>query len=352
MNQSQSQSQRPPSVTTGRRGVLGGGVACIGLLFAGPVAQAAPAGGALEVTPVGGTSWVATGPSAHVEVPEVLGARVRVRSGRVDAGSVVTVSWDHRVYDWTRPSLWGDDGSPVGVRLIGTPVRDDTGSTRARVRVTGPLVAGRSYVLALGARRSLRFPDDVVTDPLPLGVVIGDGRDSGARRTMPPTDRSSVALWGATVGVGWRPVRWGAGFHSWVPELVTVRAVGPGAVPAGSVVEVRLDARLVDAIAAESSDGSVLARSQRIGGGLVGLRWQLARDLSAQQRVTARITSSSARPSGPLNGLQAPMVSCHAAGRSTGQRITGSESASRQDSAADPASAVLYGLDLAGAGRG
>lgn len=44
----------------GRRVVLGGGAAMIGLLFTGPVAQASTAGAAIEVTPTGDTMWIAT----------------------------------------------------------------------------------------------------------------------------------------------------------------------------------------------------------------------------------------------------------------------------------------------------
>lgn len=341
MNSSARQSS--PSVT--RRLVLGGAGAAVGLLFVTPSAQAAGAtdsGPGLQVLPPGEEAWVATGPATQARIPAVLGARLRVGT-RQGAGTVVQLSWDRRLYTQTLPRLVGDDGRELAVRALGRPVTDSLGQTTVRVRVAEALVEGRDYLLSLGARRPLRYPHDVVEEPLPIRVTVGDGAAAGSRRSLGGTGTTSGALWGACIGAGWEELAWGDRFHSWVPALVTVRATGPGAVPAGSVVGVDLDARLVHSMTVEGLDGTVLARSRRGPGGLVVARWNLAEPLPAGERVSVRVVPRSAGPIGSLPGLQAPTVSLRAAKASPAQRTTGQESVTRDDSAYDEESVAAHG---------
>ncbi|GAA4722164.1 hypothetical protein GCM10025782_20160 [Pedococcus ginsenosidimutans] len=340
---------RPSSRPVPRRLVLGGAGASLGLLFVAPAAQAAGpgsaagAGAGLQVLPPGEETWVATGSATQARLPAVLGARLRTGT-RHAAGTVVSVSWDRRLYEQTVPQLVGDDGRAVRVQVVGKPITDAAGQTTTRVKVTDALVAGTEYLLSLGARRTLLYPHDVVTAPLPITVVVGDGAAAGSRHALAAAGTASSDLWGACVGAGWQQVSWGRDFHSWTPSVVTVRATGPGAVPAGSVVEVRHDERLVGSATVEDLDGTVLTRSHRGAGGLLVVRWTLAAPLLAGHRVSYRVQARPSAPAGALPGLQAPTVSLRAAKASPGQRTTGLESLTRTDSAFDDATVATYGL--------
>lgn len=93
------------------------------------------------------------------------------------------MSWGSRLYERRSPTLVADDGQRVPLHLVGSPTMGEQGHAIAKVRVNVPLTAGRSYLLALGLRRALRYPDDLVTDPLSTQIVVTAHRSDEPART-------------------------------------------------------------------------------------------------------------------------------------------------------------------------
>lgn len=331
----------------GRRQILGVGAAAAFIALASPSARASAGIAPVIVLPPTEISWVATGPNTHVEVPTVLGARLSIGALPVRSGTRVTISWDARVYAHTQPTVINAAGEHLNVRLVGRVRADRTsGLSTATARLGAELTPGSTYLLALGVRRPLRYPEDIVSNPLPVTVSVGD-TGTNVRRTV-GTRGSSDGLWGATLGAAWEPITWGEGFHSWIPSLVTVRSTGPAAVPVGTAVQVTLDARVTRSAVARASDGTELAwgSSRR---GVLRLTWHLAAPLAAGDRRSIAVEIHPRNPLGSLFGFHPPTVSLRAPRGNTGQRTTGLESLSREDSSVDDHSRRTYGLDMVSA---
>ena len=99
------------------------------------------------------------------------------------------------------------------------------------------------YTLALGSVRALTYPDDVIDPPAATSLTLSlpDGDEQVAQESV-DTGTSTDSLWGATTGVIWSPARWGAGYHLWNPVAVAITATGPSPVPAGTMIDVQVDA--------------------------------------------------------------------------------------------------------------
>ncbi|MGL5931119.1 MAG: hypothetical protein ACRCY8_19465 [Dermatophilaceae bacterium] len=332
----------PSTAVAARRAVLGAGVAAGFVVGGASPSRAAPAAKALEILPPETTAWVATGSHGRVRLPGVLGTRLRTGSAALPSGTTVRLTWDHRVYERTVPALTGEDGRKVPLRLLGRPTTDRaTGVVAATVRTGAELPAGRDFILTVGTRRPLRYPDDVVVEPAPVTVTVGDPR-RGPRRSL-AAEPAAATLWGAVVGAGWQLFAWGDGLHAWVPSLITVRSVGPGYVPAGTTIEAVLDARIAGDVRAVAADGTRLARGRRAGDRL-GLRWTFKEPLTVGARRSARLEMRTTVPSGGLSGFQAPTVSLAPPRGDVGQRTTGAESVSRTDNAVDVDSRARFGF--------
>lgn len=335
--------QQPPfPPVAARRAVLGAGLAAAGFVVAGAPARAAEAAQTLQVLPPQSTTRIATGPRSQVRLPGVLGARLRTGAAALPSGTAVHLSWDRRVYRSTVPVLVAGDGRRVPLRLVGRPTFDrTTGIAAATVRTGAELSAGGNFVLTIGSPRLLRYPDDVVVDPAPVTVTVG-GAGRGARRSLGAAP-STVSLWGAVVSAGWEPFTWGDGMHAWLPTLVTVRAVGPGDIPAGTAVEVLIDARVASEVRAVAAGATEVARGQQYGD-RIQLRWTFNEPLTDRTRRSVRLDVRTAAPLGDLANFQAPTVSLTAPQGDMGQRTTGAESVSRSDNAVDPDTLRMFGF--------
>lgn len=333
---------------TSRRTVLGGLAAGLGIVLIGPAERATAAGAGVAVTaPLGGLTTIATSTRSVVQVPTLLGATLTITSRPVPSGSTVAVAFDERLYRSAPPVLTTASGRVVPCRLSRT-TRDSTSASRtATITVGEALVPGETYTLSLGARRLVRYPEDVVDAPGPVQVTVTDKTSGGASRKRFDAPEAEHPVWGLKVGAGWQPVYWGDSFHSWTPELVTVASTGPADVPAGTVVSATLDARLFaraqfEPLEGRASSGTDAARTDDV----LRALWVLTEPLTAGTRTSLRLVAEVADLVVALPGLHQPTVTARAADAAVGQRLTGWESASREDSAYDPSTRLTYGLDL------
>lgn len=136
---------------------------------------------------------------------------------------------------------------------------------------------------------------------------------------------------------------WGKRFHSWLPQLVTVRSVGPDPIPAGTVVEVQVDNRLASSIRLHVLDGSYGDSATRELNGALHTTLSLSEPVPAEQRLSFAVNAAPTSPNDTLPGFQPPMVQIRAETFAPGQRITGQESLTRQDNAVDAPGVKTYG---------
>jgi hypothetical protein len=333
---------------TSRRSVLGGLAGGLGIVLIGPARQATAAGAAVAVTaPPGGLTIVATSARTVVRVPTLLGATLKVSSQPVRTGSTVSVAFDDRLYRSAPPSLTTVTGQVVRCRRTQTIRQRGSDTKITTITLDEALVPGNTYTLSLGTRRLIRYPDDVVAAPLPIQISVADKVAGKSGRKLLDSVEAEHSVWGLKVGAGWQPVYWGDSFHSWTPELVTVASTGPAEVPAGTVISASLDARLFSSARFESLGGrtSSGADGTRIDD-VLRVLWVLPKPLAAKSRTSIRLMVNVANLNAPLPGLHPPTVTARAADAAVGQRITGCESTTREDSAYDALTQLTYGLDL------
>lgn len=205
-----------------------------------PVARAAPSGTA-SLTPLPETQVVATTDGMTVEVPVVLGGTLAVSGGTLPQGTRITLTWASTLYQpEAAPGLTKD--TRTFACSYEAPPSDDgtTGSVSVRIDVD---LAEDTYILTVGSVRALAFPDDVIAPPAATTIVLDlpDGQHEAIEEPV-DTGTTTDVLWGASIGASWKAERWEDGYHLWNPVDMTITAVGPSAVPAGTLLDVQIDA--------------------------------------------------------------------------------------------------------------
>lgn len=326
----------PRPGTLSRRVVLGGLSAGTGLLLLGPAVHAAADGTAVSVEPFSGdVAFIPTGDGSLVGMPHRLGVQLVALEGR-DAGLRIWVDFDPRVYELgAAPSLVTDEGAVLRCRW--RVIREGA----VQLVVEDALPSAVRCSLVLGRVAIVSFPNDIVPGPKQSVFTIqgepvtdpGRGRFLGTR---------GESVWGLRVGAGWREVRWGSFFRSWVPDVVTLYSVGPGPVPAGTRVTVQVDSRLVSGIQLKGRERYRRVKASQQDA-LRMLSWDLRYPLTVGGFDSALLEVSTREDAGLIGHFQPPTVSAAPAGASVGQRITGGESVQRSDSAHDSESVATYG---------
>lgn len=328
----------------GRRVLLGGALAAgaASLAVAASPAGATPAAGrapggvgtgsdrAVAVTPRSGYRSVA-GPHGCVRMPHDLAVLLR---GSLLPGTRVTLDVDTRVYagaDRVRVLADGRELAPLTARRTGR-------GHRALITVTLPALAGvREWTLEAGCALPRRYPDDLVADPLPVVVTVADRLGSRSFTLTPVSPATAVVAepFGACLGATWAQVSWGEGWRASHPSAIVLRSTGPGALPAGTRVEVCLDAQLAASAHLRRCDGvgsaSALGRASA-GGRLTTAVWTLEEALPAGARVDLLLTFTPRRLVGaPPTWNAATVQVITPAGQSEAQRFTGTESLTSLD---------------------
>ncbi len=263
-------------------------------------------------------------------------------SRRRRAGSEIELTWDDRLYDVTAVTSSAPDGRDRLTRPR-PAVRVDGHRATARVvpqaelGTAARLDQAQPTTLRLGLLRPPAFPDDLVTDAVPVTLRwqepgVGQ-RELSLSRRLPPAGRP----WGAEVGVSWgvhtwSPTRWAA-----YPLEVTLRSVGPAPLPAGTTVSLVVDPRLFAQLR--------LAHAVDVAGTAVGgdvrhrassrasrASWRMRRALPAGAWVSLPVQVHPVTSTPLVDGAEAPLVQVVGpATHRAAQRLTGAECCTRAD---------------------
>lgn len=331
---------QPPRV--GRRALLltvcGVGVT---LATSAPAWSIVP--GKAAITPTA-LAEVATTSGGVAKVPAFLGGQVAPAGASLPAESIFTIAWDTRLYVLgASPRLTDEAGDQIRCEFQGSSKAVSENVRQVQVKVGAPLRDGQTYVLNAGAKRDLRYPNDLISKPLSADVAVGGSMIKA--RTLAPVDegKPSDGVWGAIVGTGWKPVAWDNVFYTWLPEIVTIRSVGPAPIPAGTLIEVQFDARLASAMSFVDTGRARLSTTRSQSSTSVTVSHALAEEIPAESRYNMLTLASLRKLGGSIPGIQPPTVQVRAAEASTGQRATGEESQVRMDSATDMLGIATYG---------
>lgn len=190
--------------------------------------------------------------------------------------------------------------------------------------------------------RALTYPDDVIDPPAATSLTLSlpDGDEQVAQEPV-DTGTSTDSLWGATTGVVWSPARWGAGYHLWNPVAVAITATGPSPVPAGTTIDVQVDAGAFTGLAV-GPDGAAVQGSAV--GEVLRASYPLPDAVGAQDVLAIPVLATLADLGDELPAYEPPLLALTNAEASSTQRLTGLEAATREDNAFDTASRARYGM--------
>lgn len=321
-----------PTVRISRRSVIGGVGVAMGLSLVGcPSIASADGSSLVQASPLSEHSWVATSPSALASVPAALGAELHISGAELVPGSVIRVMYDPRIYAVSQPRAILPDGRTIGLSV--TSSEETTTSAHAAVSIELPIALVGDVTLLVGYRRLDNYPEDIVAAPLSSAIFVNGVEVvwlSSRRRAMSET---TASIWGLSIGVGWDIVRWGKGYHSWLPGIVTVFSTGPGAIPPGTDIRVSLDSRLVHSFRLRPlSSASPNQEPSTNHTGIATALWKLDEPIAAGQYASAWLDGDVVKSPGSLPLFNAPTVQSVSIGNEAGQRITGRESMIREDS--------------------
>ncbi len=339
------------------KGALAGTVTLAAWWLAPPSATAAPMASAIAVgterlviRPRKGLRPVNARDASSVRMPIELGALISVRRGSIAAGSTMTLEWDARLYTVAQTiALLGGDETVVAEAAWPTI---DKATHRASMSIVVPesLAAGRDYSLVAGTLTPGRYPDDLVTDPVPFTVRVSEpgARDAAVTVLSRPASRTT-APWGVKLGAAWQQAGWDEKYAALYPSLVTALAVGPGQIPAGSRIRIMLDPQVftsVSAVGAFNSSGQMVPGRARTSSqsGKPTATWTATAPIAAGERISVRLNATARPLIGGLAWLEPPLVQFVAPRRSNdAQRVTGQESLTRADSIYSQATLEEFG---------
>lgn len=329
-------------VRLSRRSLLSGlGLGAGGALLVsvGPAAHAV--GVEASLAPGTEATEVATTDGTTVTVPVLLGGTLTVAGGSLPSGTRIALTWSSALYDTeAAPSLTRDDEA-FDCDFEAEPT--DDGATGSAAVLLGAELPEGEFTLALGSVRALTYPDDIIASPAATTVTLAlpDG-DQEVTQEPADTGTSTDLLWGATIGVTWTALRWADGYHLWKPDTVAVNSVGPSPVPAGTVIDVQVDAGAFTDLVVDPEGAAV---SGSIQGAVRRASYPIPEPVGADTILVIPIVATAAELSGDLDAYEPPLVALTNADGSQTQRLTGLETTTREDNAVDAASKVLYGME-------
>ncbi|MGC4936355.1 hypothetical protein [Kribbella sp. DT2] len=333
-------------MTMRRRTVLQGALA--GSVVAGTSVAGgnqAEAAGTAGITPVGpGDARVVHGPDGGaVQVPADLGVELTVGSTGAQAGALVSLSYDERLYAAAaRPVLvQGKQVVPVQATQVSTGVAHGQ-----RLELRLPQLAPGTYTVHAGGVAPARYPADLVAAPVATEVKVTSGAVTARVLSRPVAEQGLP--WGVVLGAGWTKAAWGDGYYVWRPGLVALHSVGPGVVPAGSRIRVTLDRQVFESVQVTKVLGG---NGERIGGvarrstlaGRPAATWTLHAPLAAGARITLSFAAESRSLRSALEYVEPSLVEFVGPKQSkTPQRLTGQESQTRADDVYSAATRALH----------
>lgn len=279
-----------------------------------------------------------------LETPRVLGGLFSLVGKDAPQGSVFTISWDNRLYEFGSPTLWfgdreiGIDPAPVAV--------DNAGIGKLNITVKESLPQG-TYNFSLGNARVLDYPDDIVDQPIQTTLTLQNVLSLEGKNTAVLLQHlSDETVWGGVMGATWLPMKWGNEFHVWRPELLTLRSVGPAAIPVGTLVQVQLDSKFFSELTIKSESGDDPGSSQELFGTLKVVTWVLPNALPAGDQLRLTLSARFINTDKQAAIVQPSTVSLNAHAASIGQRSTGEETLSRFDHVFSRETKALHPLSV------
>ena len=122
---------------------------------------------------------------------------------------------------------------------------------------------------------------------------------------------------------------------------VAITATGPSPVPAGTMIDVQVDAGAFTGLAV-GPDGAAVQGSAV--GEVLRASYPLPDAVGAQDVLTIPVLATLADLNGELPAYEPPLLALTNAEASSTQRLTGLEAATREDNAFDTASRARYGM--------
>lgn len=146
-------------------------------------------------------------------------------------------------------------------------------------------------------------------------------------------------MWGASIGASWKAERWEDGYHLWNPVDMTITAVGPSAVPAGTLLDVQVDATAFTELWVGPADAAVPGA---VDGKVLRATYALPSPLEAQNILSVPVSATTIELNGEMQDYQLPLLLLANPDASATQRLTGLESTTREDNAVDKATRERY----------
>ncbi|WP_210578261.1 hypothetical protein [Actinomyces succiniciruminis] len=320
--------------------ICGLGLRAGAALLVSTAPQAHAAGVEVSLTPGEEATEVATTAGTTMTVPVLLGGTLTVAGGSLPAGTRMALTWSSALYAAEEAPAITRDDEAFDCAFEAEPA--DDGTTGSATVLLGAQLPEGEFTLALGSVRALTYPDDIIAPPAATTVTLAlpDG-DREVTQEPADTGTSTDLLWGATIGVTWTALRWADGFHLWKPDTVALHSVGPSSVPAGTVIDVQVDAGAFTDLAVGPEDA---AASGSIQGTVLRASYPIPEPVAADTILVIPIVAKTVELSGELASYEPPLLALTNADASQTQRLTGLETATREDNAVDAASKVLYGM--------
>lgn len=280
-----------------------------------------------------------------LQVPAQLGVILTVGAAGVPAGTAVTFTCDERLYSAAPRAFLASGGRLIQVESRPAAVDALHG---LRLELLLPELGPGSHVVHAGRLAPVRFPADLVADPLPTAVRVAEPGQAGTARTLSQPAVKAGLPWGGRLGAGWQQARWSDQYYAWHPAIVTVHSIGPGVIPAGSRIRVTLDRHVFESVAITAAtdpagrkvDGAG-RRTTAVGRPVA--TWTAHTDVAAGTRITLTCSAGVRSLTGPLDDVEAPLIEFLPGRSRDPQRSTGQESVTRMDDVYSVATRAQYG---------
>ncbi|MEV6928418.1 hypothetical protein AB0M46_28565 [Dactylosporangium sp. NPDC051485] len=314
------------------------GVGTIGLADASPAAADPAAVPYIRLLGGHPLQVLSPGSAQPTWCPRQLAVEV-VRTVALPASTVVTVSFDDRLYAAADPPTVTLDGHSVAATAR------FTGALTCTVTIEPAIPAGGQLLVRIANARAALYPHDLVPQP---GVAAATLAARGAapagtdlRPATPDRRAQGTQPWGVELFTGWERHTWGDAdeFSYHHPVRISLRGTGPGRAAYPTAFAIGVDPRLVDHVAVAGATlnrrplpGSVRAAGEiRTAGGYT-TRWRTSVMVGIGDVLDVALRVRPLKPAGALPTITHPVVTIWDMGNDVLQRQTGRTSSSRLDS--------------------
>jgi hypothetical protein len=287
--------------------------------------------------------------SAVGTYPRQLAVRVLNSGVALPTGTQLKLTFDMRLYAPVNPTV-----VRLGARSVAASsafaTNPDTGASECTIILHESLPISKpgeaALMVVVATARSVLYPRDLVRRPKsPTFQIAEPAKSPRARKDLRPSgavrSAGTATAWGIELSGGWRKQNWGVAreFVYYYPVQVTMRSVGPGAVPLAASFTVAVDPRLVREITVswirlngKAYHGNVTRVDAVRSLSSYESQWRTPMRLTAGDVLDVGLQASLLTPSGPLPTIKHPVVTLSSMGGTVSQRETGRNTFTRLDS--------------------